>query len=109
MTLQVRIQLFIFFTFLLEPFLRPHIWLAYFILCFSCPLRFHVDSDTTHTDPYHTYLSLAALSLYPTSLASHADEHKIKGWTFEALDPLLNVREELRKWMEGVISLDKDA
>ena len=60
---------------------------------------------TPHIDPYHTYLSLAALSLYPGPLASYANEHGIKGWTFEALDPLLNVREELMKWMEVVIPL----
>jgi len=48
-------------------------------------------------DPYHTYLSLAALSMY-------ASEANISGaysqsWNFAPLDPLLNAREETALWI----------
>lgn len=48
-------------------------------------------------DPYHTYLSLAALSMYPPPL-DHNSSVKAS-WDFEALDPLLNAREGTVKWM----------
>ncbi|KDR82565.1 hypothetical protein GALMADRAFT_237942 [Galerina marginata CBS 339.88] len=50
-------------------------------------------------DPYHTYLSLAALAMYqPSSAATGADS---QSWKFEPLDPLLNAREETALWIRG--------
>jgi hypothetical protein len=45
-------------------------------------------------DPYHTYLSLAALSMYPPE--SDGDS---ESWVFEPLDPLLNARETTASWI----------
>ena len=45
-------------------------------------------------DPYHTYLSLAALSMYPPESDGDAD-----AWVFEPLDPLLNAREKTASWI----------
>ncbi|TFK40478.1 terpenoid cyclases/protein prenyltransferase alpha-alpha toroid [Crucibulum laeve] len=50
-----------------------------------------------HPDPYHTYLSLAALSMYPPSVANNST------WRFEPLDPLLNAREETSQWAKKYI------
>uniref|UniRef100_A0A8H7Y401 Prenyltransferase alpha-alpha toroid domain-containing protein n=2 Tax=Psilocybe cubensis TaxID=181762 RepID=A0A8H7Y401_PSICU len=48
-------------------------------------------------DPYHTYLSLAALSMYPPSVERAGDN--IKSWEFQPLDPLLNAREQTALWI----------
>ncbi|KAF5360902.1 hypothetical protein D9756_004953 [Leucocoprinus leucothites] len=55
-----------------------------------------------HPDPYHTYLSMAALSMYPPSplLA----EEKPESWKFPVLDPLLNARVETAEWAKKNIS-----
>ncbi|THV03630.1 terpenoid cyclases/Protein prenyltransferase [Dendrothele bispora CBS 962.96] len=50
-----------------------------------------------HPDPYHTYLSLAALSMYPPPF-SNANENNNASWIFEPLDPLINAKEETAKW-----------
>ncbi|KAJ3512226.1 hypothetical protein NLJ89_g3640 [Agrocybe chaxingu] len=48
-------------------------------------------------DPYHTYLSIAALSMYPPELS---DSHpNFQSWRFASLDPLLNAREETVQWI----------
>ncbi|KIJ54512.1 hypothetical protein M422DRAFT_152995 [Sphaerobolus stellatus SS14] len=50
-------------------------------------------------DPYHTYLSLASLALYPPTeewLADCPDEGV--SWKLEQLDPLLNLRVETARW-----------
>ncbi|KAJ7599868.1 terpenoid cyclases/protein prenyltransferase alpha-alpha toroid [Mycena floridula] len=49
-----------------------------------------------HPDPYHTYLSLAALSMYPPTLGQF-DPAKAS-WELQALDPLLNAKEETARW-----------
>ncbi|KAF8895223.1 terpenoid cyclases/protein prenyltransferase alpha-alpha toroid [Infundibulicybe gibba] len=49
-----------------------------------------------HPDPYHTYLSLAALSIYIPSMGN-ADLNTAS-WTFETLDPLLNARMGTSDW-----------
>ncbi|KAJ7252752.1 terpenoid cyclases/protein prenyltransferase alpha-alpha toroid [Mycena haematopus] len=50
-----------------------------------------------HPDPYHTYLSIAALTLFPPHVP---DEGPIaKSWKFVSLDPLLNGSEETIKWV----------
>jgi len=50
-------------------------------------------------DPYHTYLSLAALSLYPPS-ERHLSELPNRGslWSLKELDPLLNLRSNTALW-----------
>lgn len=50
-----------------------------------------------HPDPYHTYLSLAALSIYPPELA--ASDQNAQSWIFEPLDPLLNAKESTAHWL----------
>jgi len=47
-------------------------------------------------DPYHTYLSLAALSMY--SPATQIIDNNAASWQLEPLDPLLNAREETARW-----------
>ncbi|KAF8627487.1 hypothetical protein AX17_006298 [Amanita inopinata Kibby_2008] len=49
-----------------------------------------------HADPYHTYLSLATLSMYSPSWDS-ADV-RAGSWKFVKLDPLLNAGEETSQW-----------
>ncbi|KAG6850207.1 hypothetical protein H0H93_016386 [Arthromyces matolae] len=53
-------------------------------------------------DPYHTYLSLAALSMYSPSAAMGNHVHA-ESWAFEPLDPLLNAREETARWAKKYI------
>ncbi|KAG7088839.1 hypothetical protein E1B28_012794 [Marasmius oreades] len=50
-----------------------------------------------HPDPYHTYLSLAALSMYPPPIDQNSPTKA--SWDFEPLDPLLNAREGTVKWL----------
>ncbi|PPQ66383.1 hypothetical protein CVT24_007212 [Panaeolus cyanescens] len=52
-------------------------------------------------DPYHTYLSLAAISMYPPALDEGSVSPKVKqSWTsFSPLDPVLNAREETVDWI----------
>lgn len=48
---------------------------------------------TTLVDPYHTYLSLAAVAMYASeSEAGYS-------WRLQRLDPLLNAREETSRWV----------
>ncbi|RDB14684.1 Geranylgeranyl transferase type-1 subunit beta [Hypsizygus marmoreus] len=49
-----------------------------------------------HPDPYHTYLSLAALSMYSPNL--EPNHPSAASWRFDPLDPLLNAREETSQW-----------
>jgi hypothetical protein len=46
----------------------------------------------TLLDPYHTYLSLAAVAMYASG--SEAGD----SWRLQRLDPLLNAREETSRW-----------
>ncbi|XP_006462448.1 hypothetical protein AGABI2DRAFT_72409 [Agaricus bisporus var. bisporus H97] len=55
-----------------------------------------------HPDPYHTYLSIAALCMYPPSPLA-ADE-KPDSWEFPELDPLLNARVDTAEWARKYIS-----
>jgi len=51
------------------------------------------------TDPYHTYLAMASLALYPpteTWRAKRMDNGP--SWNLEKLDPLLNLRVETAEW-----------
>ncbi|KAL1677207.1 terpenoid cyclases/protein prenyltransferase alpha-alpha toroid [Schizophyllum commune] len=49
-----------------------------------------------HPDPYHTYLSLAAASMYPSSTTDET-------WAFDPFDCLLNAREETAQWARKYI------
>ncbi|KAK7012247.1 terpenoid cyclases/Protein prenyltransferase [Favolaschia claudopus] len=54
-------------------------------------------------DPYHTYLSLAALSIFPPHLP---DQGPIaQSWEFGGLDPLLNANEETIKWLRDHVPM----
>jgi len=50
-----------------------------------------------HPDPYHTYLSLAALCIYRIPVPG--DDDISKSWKFGELDPLLNARPGTIKWI----------
>ncbi|KIJ62659.1 hypothetical protein HYDPIDRAFT_114319 [Hydnomerulius pinastri MD-312] len=58
----------------------------------SCQFKFGGISKAPneHPDPYHTYLSLAAVAVYPPSNG--------QSWQLQSLDPLLNANEETSKW-----------
>ncbi|KAJ3520479.1 hypothetical protein NMY22_g12738 [Coprinellus aureogranulatus] len=47
-------------------------------------------------DPYHTYLSLAAISLFPLDLDE--SDSSAETWKLEPLDPLLNAKQSTAKW-----------
>jgi hypothetical protein len=56
------------------------------------PQRLVVSAfDTRLKDPYHTYLSLAAVALCPPPNTG-------VGWKLQPLDPLLNANEETSSW-----------
>jgi len=50
-------------------------------------------SPSILADPYHTYLSLAAIALYPPP-------EPVGGltWLLQPLDPLLNATKDTMKW-----------
>jgi len=48
-----------------------------------------------HPDPYHTYLSLAAISLYPPDVS---DEKIAASWRLSPLDPYINATVETAEW-----------
>ncbi|KAJ6493585.1 terpenoid cyclases/protein prenyltransferase alpha-alpha toroid [Mycena vitilis] len=48
-------------------------------------------------DPYHTYLSIAAISIYPPNIPG--ESAVAKSWELGPLDPLLNASEETIKWV----------
>lgn len=54
-------------------------------------------SPGSRPDPYHTYLSLAALSLFPPPGSSVADDT----WKMAPLDPYLNATEETVRWVRA--------
>ncbi|KAJ3563211.1 hypothetical protein NP233_g9085 [Leucocoprinus birnbaumii] len=58
--------------------------------------------DGEHPDPYHTYLSIAALCMYPPSPLS--SEENPPSWNFPVLDPFLNARVETAEWAKKYIS-----
>ncbi|KAF9005545.1 terpenoid cyclases/protein prenyltransferase alpha-alpha toroid [Cyathus striatus] len=62
----------------------------------TCQFKFGGISKAPgeHPDPYHTYLSLAALSMYPVTEEDGGDA----SWNLETLDPLLNAKEETARW-----------
>jgi len=54
-----------------------------------------------HPDPYHTYLSLAALSICSPGLDS--TQANAASWKFERLDPLVNAKEVTAQWARKYI------
>ncbi|KAK1231424.1 geranylgeranyl transferase type-1 subunit beta [Marasmius sp. AFHP31] len=50
-------------------------------------------------DPYHTYLSLAALSMFPPPMDGNSSAKA--SWDFDTLDPLLNARGATVEWIRG--------
>ncbi|KAF8558261.1 terpenoid cyclases/Protein prenyltransferase [Imleria badia] len=64
----------------------------------SCQFKFGGISKAPkeHPDPYHTYLSLAAVALYPP--AEHTNS-----WKLQPLDPLLNANEATSNWARKYI------
>ena len=59
------------------------------------------DSHFYVADPYHTYLSLAALSMYPPK--TFDGDARPETWTFDSLDPLLNARTGTALWARKYI------
>ncbi|KAG9013568.1 hypothetical protein FRB90_005882 [Tulasnella sp. 427] len=47
-------------------------------------------------DPYHSYLSLACLAIYPPNI--HEESEDKDSWTLPKLDPLVNARVETAQW-----------
>ncbi|KAJ7066578.1 terpenoid cyclases/protein prenyltransferase alpha-alpha toroid, partial [Mycena amicta] len=52
-------------------------------------------------DPYHTYLSIAALSLYPPHIPDDESTPVLRSWEFGRLDPLLNATTETVAWIRA--------
>ncbi|KAL4069965.1 terpenoid cyclases/protein prenyltransferase alpha-alpha toroid [Scleroderma yunnanense] len=61
----------------------------------SCQFKFGgiAKGPNEHPDPYHTYLSLAAVALYPPSESAGGSS-----WLLPPLDPLLNATQDTMKW-----------
>ncbi|KAH0832125.1 terpenoid cyclases/protein prenyltransferase alpha-alpha toroid [Lanmaoa asiatica] len=60
----------------------------------SCQFKFGGISKAPqeHPDPYHTYLSLAAVAMYPPLNSAE------RSWVLQPLDPLLNANEATSNW-----------
>jgi len=56
-----------------------------------------------HPDPYHTYMSLAAISIHPP----RPDTTTSSCWKFNPLDPLINANEETAAWARCHIPASK--
>ncbi|KAF8501954.1 terpenoid cyclases/protein prenyltransferase alpha-alpha toroid [Hysterangium stoloniferum] len=73
----------------------------------SCQFKYGgiAKSPGEAPDPYHTYLSLASLSLYPPT-RSWLEERKgdKSTWQLNQLDPVLNLRIESAEWARKTIS-----
>ncbi|KAH7885200.1 terpenoid cyclases protein prenyltransferase [Phlebopus sp. FC_14] len=70
----------------------------------SCQFKFGGISKAPneHPDPYHTYLSLAAVALYPLPKFADSDS-----WQLRPLDPLLNANEDTTRWAREHIPYGK--
>ncbi|EGN98185.1 hypothetical protein SERLA73DRAFT_183095 [Serpula lacrymans var. lacrymans S7.3] len=62
----------------------------------SCQFKFGgiAKAPGEHPDPFHTYLALAALSLHPPQ----QDVSAPSSWILQALDPLLNTKQDTAAW-----------
>ncbi|KAN0087652.1 Terpenoid cyclases/protein prenyltransferase alpha-alpha toroid [Tylopilus felleus] len=65
----------------------------------SCQFKFGGISKAPkeHPDPYHTYLSLAAVAMYPPLSSVEGS------WKLQPLDPLLNANEATSSWARKYI------
>ncbi|KAJ6622692.1 terpenoid cyclases/protein prenyltransferase alpha-alpha toroid [Mycena sp. CBHHK59/15] len=70
--------------------------LAQFVAACQFPFGGIAKAPGEHPDPYHTYLSLAALAMYAPRLENHVRSYG--QWEFEPFDPLLNARMETARW-----------
>ncbi|KAH7919069.1 terpenoid cyclases/Protein prenyltransferase [Leucogyrophana mollusca] len=63
----------------------------------SCQFKFGgiAKAPGEHPDPYHTYLSLAALALHPPGEGTQGTS---TSWKLHPLDPLLNAKRETANW-----------
>ncbi|KAH7872277.1 terpenoid cyclases/protein prenyltransferase alpha-alpha toroid [Lentinula edodes] len=71
----------------------------------SCQFKFGgiAKAPGEHPDPYHTYLSLAALSMFPPP--QYDNDANSSTWAFESLDPLINARGETADWARSHIAI----
>ncbi|GAW07887.1 geranylgeranyl transferase type-1 subunit beta [Lentinula edodes] len=71
----------------------------------SCQFKFGgiAKAPGEHPDPYHTYLSLAALSMFPPP--QYDNDTNSSTWAFESLDPLINARGETADWARSHIAI----
>jgi len=62
----------------------------------QCQFKFGgiAKAPDQHPDPYHTYLSLAAIAIHPPG----PEITTAPSWKFKPLDPLLNANEETAQW-----------
>ncbi|KAJ3762747.1 terpenoid cyclases/protein prenyltransferase alpha-alpha toroid [Lentinula raphanica] len=74
----------------------------------TCQFKFGgiAKAPGEHPDPYHTYLSLAALSMFPPPISA-TEKSNGSSWTFDPLDPLINAREETAKWARSYIAIPR--
>ncbi|KAF9068590.1 terpenoid cyclases/protein prenyltransferase alpha-alpha toroid [Rhodocollybia butyracea] len=71
----------------------------------SCQFRFGgiAKAPGEHPDPYHTYLSLATLSMFPPPV--YENDASGSSWIFDPLDPLINARQETADWARKYIAI----
>lgn len=83
-------------------------------MCFFCAVGLLIEIipqanagfGFTPSDPYHTYLSLAALSMFPPPLDKN--DPIWASWNFEALDPLINARVGTAKWAKERVAIQRN-
>ncbi|KAG2009804.1 geranylgeranyltransferase type I [Coprinopsis cinerea AmutBmut pab1-1] len=65
----------------------------------SCQFKFGGIAKVPgeHPDPYHTYLSLAAIAMYPPEVDGDVPDSET--WKLEPLDPLLNANLSTAAWV----------
>ncbi|KAJ7149043.1 terpenoid cyclases/protein prenyltransferase alpha-alpha toroid [Mycena crocata] len=67
-----------------------------FIAACQFPFGGIAKAPGQHPDPYHTYLSLAAVAMYTPRLANSAKRYG--QWEFTPFDPVMNARVETVNW-----------
>jgi len=61
----------------------------------SCQFKYGgiAKAPNNPSDPYHTYMSLASLAIYPPACAAESEV-----WRLEKMDPALNASEDTAEW-----------
>ncbi|KZV92530.1 terpenoid cyclases/Protein prenyltransferase [Exidia glandulosa HHB12029] len=59
-------------------------------------------------DPFHTYMALASLSIYPPDLSATQDDAVKASWKLGQMDPMLNATLETAAWARTHIPLRKE-